>query len=147
MEQDFSIILVKTRKEEYLRRYSFFFRKISSGKVRSIWFITGTTGFSEQKESALQVCVLIPTDIHTQTCEPGVGVRKLFGTSRSTKLAVTKFPFRGHFDNFRDNFYISLSCGFAFTYNIKCGIKWLKFGLLSCGQRNFSWCLTNFLEN
>ena len=27
MEQDFSIIPVKTRKEEYLRRYSFFFEK------------------------------------------------------------------------------------------------------------------------
>ena len=29
-----------------------FFRKISSGKARSIWFPTGTTGFSTQMESA-----------------------------------------------------------------------------------------------
>ena len=44
----------------------------------------------------LQLCVLIPTDIHTQTRKPGVGVRTFFGTSRSTKFAVTIFPFRGH---------------------------------------------------
>ena len=29
-----------------------FFRKMSSGKARSIWFPTGTTGFSKQMESA-----------------------------------------------------------------------------------------------
>ena len=44
----------------------------------------------------LQLCALIPTDIHTQTRKPGVGVRTFFGTSRSTKFAVTNFPFRGH---------------------------------------------------
>ena len=46
--------------------------------------------------------------------------------------------FVGTFNNFRDNLYISLTCGFTFTYMI----KWSKFGLLSCGQRNVSWYLT-----
>ena len=52
MEQDFSIIPVKTRKRVIPQKVFLFFRKISSGKVHSIWFITGTTAFSEQKESA-----------------------------------------------------------------------------------------------
>lgn len=53
MVQDFTIISAKKRKEEYLWSNVFlFFRKISSGKVCSIWFFNGTTGFSVQMKNA-----------------------------------------------------------------------------------------------
>jgi len=59
--------------------------------------------------------------------------------NKNFKLQISHAPF----DNFRDNLFIRLTCGFAFTYMI----KWFQFGLLSCGHRNVSWYLTNFLEN
>ena len=65
---------------------------------------------------------LTPTDIHTQTNESGVVVRKLhhglvsihhvLPSSRSLTSC-----FVGTFDNFRDN--LCITCGFAFTYIIK----------------------------
>ena len=68
---------------------------------------------------------LIPTDIHTQTYESVVVIRKLhhglvvLGHHVLPSLRLLTSCFVGTFDNFRDNLYIGLTCGFAFANKIK----------------------------